>query len=56
MKNMTDEDYEAMRDRDEAYDRLVSDWPDPKPLTETEEIFGSESAFWLYKEGRASRR
>ena len=43
--------YESLRDRDANYDYLVSNAPDPRDLTETEEIFGSERAFWKWKEG-----
>jgi hypothetical protein len=40
-----------VHDRDDYYDFIVSNTSDQREPTETEEIFGSEQAFWKWKEG-----
>lgn len=55
MRRMTDEEYEAFRERESRYEAEIErrlDEQDNHTMTETEEIFGSEAAFWLWKEGK----
>jgi hypothetical protein len=52
---MTDEEYEDFRHRESVYEAEIErrlDEMEERVLTETEEIFGSELAFWTWKEGR----
>jgi len=54
MRQMSDEEYEDFRHREEAYEANIEqklDEQEEHALTETEEIFGSERAFWAWKEG-----
>jgi hypothetical protein len=52
---MSDEEYEDFRHRESVYEAEIErrlDEQEERVLTETEEIFGSEAAFWKWKEGR----
>jgi hypothetical protein len=55
---MSDEEYEDFRHRESVYEAEIErrldemDHEENHALTETEEIFGSERAFWNWKEGR----
>jgi hypothetical protein len=51
---MTDDEYEDFRHRESVYEAEIErrlDEMDNHVMTETEEIFGSERAFWKWKEG-----
>ena len=58
MRRMSDEEYEDFRHRESVYEAEIErrldemDYEENHVLTETEEIFGSERAFWNWKEGR----
>lgn len=55
MRRMTDEEYEEyeeFRERESAYEYRIECLTEEEPeQTETELYFGSERAFWKWKEG-----